>query len=117
MITYILHFLNATGQQRNLLLQPIDAGNGVILEETYDGSGIVRGQSVYGTNFEVKFDQILKIEEYKVTANWGGRGHSTRNMTGEAIAEYTKNAGGEAEKISQVKDVKGNVVYDKNDKT
>lgn len=115
-LTYILHFLVGE-QERTLLLQPIDAANGVILEETSEDSGIVRGKSIYGRTFDLKFTQILRIEEYDVTANWGGNGHKTRRMTEKQIVDYTKNCGGEASKISKIKDTKGKVVFDKDDKT
>jgi hypothetical protein len=116
MITYILHFVNQLNQERNLLLQPIDAENNVFLEETYENSGIMRGLSTFGTNFEIPFTHVLRIEEYQVTGNWGGNGHKTRTMSGEAIASYTTNVGGDATKISQIKDNTGKVVYDKADK-
>lgn len=69
--TYVLEFLLGS-EPRTVLVQAIDAPNGVVLEETADGSGMMRGLLLGGGKIEIPFPRILKIEKrYEVTTHNG----------------------------------------------
>jgi hypothetical protein len=113
---YLLEFLDISSKPKKVLILAEDIDNGVIMSGIED-TDMMRATRINGKPITVLLDRILKIEKYKVTGNWGGNGHKTVEMTGEGLAEYTSNCGGEADRVSQVKDSNGNVVFDKNDRS
>lgn len=75
---YLLNYLNPQGQERSIPIRMVDAANGVIFEETADGSGLFRLISSGGTEFFLKFPQILQVRRYDVFFEPNARdGHSS----------------------------------------
>lgn len=60
LLVYVLEFV-VDGQPRSVMLRPIDAGNGVILEETSEDSGVMRGKLVSGGVCEVPAVAITNV--------------------------------------------------------
>ncbi len=56
-LVYIYEYV-IEGKQQTVVLQPIDAANGVILEETFEGSGILRGLQVSGGLVHIPIEGI-----------------------------------------------------------
>ncbi|MBW4475121.1 MAG: hypothetical protein KME45_32790 [Stenomitos rutilans HA7619-LM2] len=57
MLVHIYEYV-IEGKQHSAVLKPIDAANGVILEETFDGSGIMRGLLVSGGTVYIPLEGI-----------------------------------------------------------
>ena len=92
---------------------PVDGYNTAL--EADESGEIWRGNLVNGGKIEIPAGQIFKVERYRVTANWGGNGHKTREMTEDHLCDYVENRGGNGDNISKIKDSKGNVVYDRDE--
>lgn len=60
MLVYVLEFV-VNCKQRSLTLIPIDAANGVIMEETREGSGTMRGLLVSGGEFKIPAAAITNV--------------------------------------------------------
>lgn len=71
-LVYLLEFL-LNGEKRWVLLRPIDAANGVILDDR-DDNGIMHGLTLGGRNVEIPFQHILKVDpQYKVSIFTGNK--------------------------------------------
>lgn len=114
--TYVLEFLLGT-EHRTVLVQAFDAPNGVVLEETADGSGIMRGRLLSGGKVEIPFPQILKIERYKVDT-WNGQTHRNQEITeAQLLSDLEKAPRTEAGEVKlgtvdKIVDSKGEPVYE-----
>ena len=73
------------------------------------------GRLFNGGEIKIPFANLMSVEpdRYRVTANWGGNGHKTREMSEEKLCDYVANRGGNGDNISKIKDSEGNTVYDK----
>ncbi|MBW4474068.1 MAG: hypothetical protein KME45_27390 [Stenomitos rutilans HA7619-LM2] len=86
------------GKQHTAVLKPIDAGNGVILEETFDGSGIMRGLLVSGGTVHIPLEGITNYFQswWRLFANDGHGGRRTiytddeERVGNEAVRDYGK---------------------------
>lgn len=114
--TYVLEFLLGT-EHRTVLVQAFDAANGVILEETAEDSGIMRGRLLSGGKVEIPFPQILKIERYKVDT-WNGQTHKVTEVTEAQLLSSLERAPRSPEgevrlgNVETIQDSKGNKVYE-----
>ena len=111
LLIYVLEFL-LEGERRSVFCRPVDASNGVVLEETSDGSGIMCGVLLGGKTFEIPLPQILKIEQYKVTYRPGEVGGQTAktvtvgaNKVQDIIANQTDSETGEVKGIAKIQEV------------
>lgn len=78
-VLYILDFL-VDGEKQKVILQPVDPSYGVIMEETEDGSGIMKGLLPTGKPIFIPMPQILHIEEWKVRVKAGYLGSGSRTL-------------------------------------
>lgn len=87
-LVYIMKFV-LNGQPRSLVLQPIDAANGVIIEETSDGSGIYWGKTIGGSRVEVPVESVTHVfaSWWKVSDNFGGNGNQTIHTNSEDLID------------------------------
>ncbi len=71
---YLLEFLDSWGQQRSIPVRMVDAANGVIFEETREGSGLFRFLSgPTGQEFFLLLPQVLQIKTYEVSFEGNAR--------------------------------------------
>lgn len=75
--TYLLTLTNG----KSYWLYPVDASNGVVMEEIGE-TGVMRGRLIAGGNVDVEIDHIFNIEEkrYRVTVN-NGQGRKSMDMS------------------------------------
>jgi hypothetical protein len=87
-LVYILQFV-LNGQPRSVALLPLDAANGVIIEETFEGSGVYWGRTVGGTRVEVPVASVTHIfaSWWKVTENFSGNGYKTVHTNSDEWVE------------------------------
>lgn len=92
-----------------------DLANGVLFSSPNEDCSQLTAQLPGGGSVTIPYSSVLTIEEYQVTANWGGNGSRTVKKTGEQIARYVTNSGGEAKNISKIKDSSGKTVYNRDE--
>ncbi|MDX2215290.1 MAG: hypothetical protein SFY66_18645 [Oculatellaceae cyanobacterium bins.114] len=78
-VLYVLDYL-VEGEKKRTILQPVDAEYGVILEETSDGSDLMRGLLANGKRIFVPMSQVLHVEEWKVQVKAGYLGSGSRTL-------------------------------------
>lgn len=98
-LVYVLELVIA-GQLRSVILQPIDPDNGVVLEESADGSGIMRGRLVSGGLLEIPAAAIKNVfpQWWKKTDNQSGQGSKGWWMDDEVVEKHATNDIGNASK-------------------
>lgn len=108
---YLLDFLSVQGQERSIPIRMVDAANGVIFEETYEGSGLFRLLSGQGHPFYLTFPQILSIRSYDVYFDLNPRdGHSasparcSEDEVEDILDRNTNKKTGEVEGIRGIQD-------------
>jgi len=88
-LVYLLEFL-LNGEKRWVLLQPIDAANGVVLDDRHD-NGIMHGLTLGGRQVEIPFQHILKVDpQYKVTT-FNGQKCRTQKVDAERLEKIIDN--------------------------
>jgi|GEM_PF-3443458 len=108
LMVYVLTLVVA-GKERSVLLRPIDPANGVILDDVND-NGWMQGLTLAGKRIEIKFSQVLMVEQYRVSRF---NGQTTRSQTVSAaeleriIEVNTDSATGEVKNIRTIEE-KGN---------
>lgn len=66
LLIYMLRYLH-NGHERSILLQPVDAGNGVIMHDV-DDNGIMHGLTIGGHSIQLPFQHFLIVErQFRVT--------------------------------------------------
>lgn len=108
LMVYVLTLVIA-GQERSVLLRPIDPANGVILDDVKN-NGWLQGLTLTGKRIEIEFSQVLMVEQYRVTRF---NGQTTRSQTVSAaevekiIEKNTDPDTGEVKNIRSIEE-KGN---------
>lgn len=95
-----------------------DLANGVLFSSPNENNSQLTAQLPGGGTVTIPYSSVLMVEEYKVTGKWDGKSYKTVSKTGESIADYTRNSGGDSTRdIRKIQDSKGNTVYkrDEND--
>lgn len=106
-ILYICEFL-LNGQRRSVLLRPVDAANGVILDG--DEAGRMFGQTSSGQRVEIPIVHILRIDRFKVRfqAADNGRSARTENVSEKKLEKIierrTDKETGEVKGIAEISD-------------
>lgn len=106
-ILYICEFL-LNGQRRSVLLRPVDAANGVVLDG--DEAGRMFGQTSSGQRVELPINRILRIERYKVQFRATDNGRSSRTEYAsekkleKIIERRTDKETGEVKGIAEISD-------------
>lgn len=87
-LAYCIKFITG-GQERTALVLP--DGDGSVMSETYDGSGIMQGLLPSGKTIEIPMDCITNVFAtwWRVTNN-AGKGVDTWNLDDEAIKDYVE---------------------------
>ncbi len=115
-VPYVVRFLIDKFEKIAYLFPTLeDVANGVLFSSPNGDNTQLTAQLPGGGTVTIPFSRVLMIEEYTVKGNFGGNGIKTTTWTGEQIAEYTKNCGGEAKAITKVTDGEENVVFDKDE--
>lgn len=115
-VPFIVKFLIGKFEKIAYLFPTLEeVANGVLFSSPNEDNTQLTAQLPGGRNVTIPFSTVLMIEEYTVKGNFGGNGTKTTKWTGEEVANYTKNCGGEAKNISKITDNKGNVVFDRDD--
>lgn len=79
MLVYVFEFVIG-GEKRSVILKPLDAANGLIVEETFPDSGIYYGESITGRRVEIPVPAVTNCfaSWWKIsTKNFGGNGWKT----------------------------------------
>lgn len=106
-LVYLLEFL-LNGEKRWVLLQPVDAANGVILDDR-DDNGIMHGLTLGGRAIEIPFTHVLKVDpQYKVT-RFNGQTHRSERVSAEKLEKIidrnTDKKTGEVTGIDSIEEV------------
>jgi hypothetical protein len=92
MLVYILEFSH-NGEQRSVVLRPIDVANGVILEETTETSGISRGRLLSGGLLEIPTAAITNVfSSWWKVDNKTNKGHETFYVDDAVVETKVENA-------------------------
>lgn len=105
-LVYILRYM-MNGRERSILLRPIDASNGVIMDDI-DDNGIMHGLTLGGNRIELPFKQFLSIEpQYSVT-RFNGQTSRTEQCSEERLNEILENSTDQetGEVSSDIRDIK-----------
>lgn len=88
-LVYIYEYI-VEGKKHSVVLKPIDAANGVILEETFDGSGIMRGRSVSGGLVHIPIEGITNHFQtwWRKQTDEGGQGHRSWWLDDEVAGNH-----------------------------
>lgn len=73
----------------SFILKPVAARHGVILEETFPGSGIMQGLTAFGKFFTVPMEEIVTVFQswWRLNTTNGGQGHKTWYLDDDAMSE------------------------------
>jgi len=106
---YICEFL-LDGRRRSVLLRPVDAANGVILDGDEDGR--MFGQTSSGQRVEIPIIHILRIDRFKVRFQAADNGRNARTEYAsekkleKIIERRTDKETGEVKGIAEISDTK-----------
>jgi hypothetical protein len=107
-LVYILKFL-VNGEPRSVLLRPVDAANGVILDDPED-NGIMRGVTLGGCTIKIPFTHILMVERPFRVSTFNGQTTRSERCTEKEVQERiernTDPDTGEVKNIRSIEDTR-----------
>jgi hypothetical protein len=118
-VVYVLSFIDSHGFKQDALVCPVAVADGVILDETAPGSGILWGNLLTGGRIEIPFTHYLGAEVARVSIN-NGNGTSGHTMSDQQVGNMLNNAprdeDGEVKPSPNVERIRasdGDTIYEK----
>jgi hypothetical protein len=119
-VVYVLSFIDSHGFKQDALVCPVGpVADGVILDETAPGSGILWGNLLTGGRLEIPFTHYLGAEVARVSVN-NGNGVSGHTMSDQQVGQLLNNAPRDEEgevkpspNIERIRASDNEVIYEK----